>query len=380
MNQSINGIARPRRKANDFSDIPVNVVVHFFGQPALSSHGNLFTYESQSEGSVYYTSIFRNVAGDLPHCHFYTSDQVALDRSDVLIFVDLPLFKTELDSIVREAKSHGVPILLILMESFLGRHEVFRESNLDFADYVLTYDSLLCLRLKSFGIRSVCYKLPSLDRHFRDNESFAPYKSQSSHMRINKAVFLGSKKKMGFMNKNLLPCACLFRGWKPPASFSNHGRKPLVHLRDKLVQSALSKAIPVDIYGSGWRSPVNGCLGKPYHGSKVNLLSRYNASICIENFDADGYVTEKVGDSLLAGAYPVYAGSNSISRYIPTDLFLKFNGMRELRDALNYILSLDAEQINSWRYKCMSFIFATGLKEFRHYDLALKLEFVIDNV
>lgn len=97
-----------------------------------------------------------------------------------------------------------------------------------------------------------------------------------------------------------------------------------------------------DLYGYGWadfpswRGPVR---------SKREVLQHYSFSICFENAEAPGYITEKIFDSMIAGCVPVYLGAPNVADHLGThDCFIdghladpKYGGYGALYDLLTSI-------------------------------------------
>lgn len=74
-----------------------------------------------------------------------------------------------------------------------------------------------------------------------------------------------------------------------------------------------------DLYGPDWKG--YSCW-KGYAESKWAVLKNYKFSICFENFQERGYITEKIFDSLVAGCVPVYWGAPNITDFIPKECFI----------------------------------------------------------
>jgi hypothetical protein len=65
---------------------------------------------------------------------------------------------------------------------------------------------------------------------------------------------------------------------------------------------------------------------------KVKVLSRYHFYLAFENLAIADYVTEKVFEGLVAGTVPVYRGSASIHRFMPSnDSFINANDLSALQ-------------------------------------------------
>lgn len=100
---------------------------------------------------------------------------------------------------------------------------------------------------------------------------------------VNRCVFIGSFKKD-------------FRGFG-------------VH-RDALMLQ-LADAGYIDIYGAGWPDHPH-YMGKT--DDKIRTLSQYRYVLCVENAKYSGYVTEKIGDSILAERPCLYFGDAQHAR------------------------------------------------------------------
>jgi len=86
-------------------------------------------------------------------------------------------------------------------------------------------------------------------------------------------------------------------------SFKNDSRGFGLH-RDNLMLQ-LAEAGIIDIYGHGWPNSSHYC-GKT--DDKIKTLTQYRYVICSENAKYSGYVTEKIGDSILAERPCLYFG------------------------------------------------------------------------
>ena len=143
-----------------------------------------------------------------------------------------------------------------------------------------------------------------------------------------------------------------------------------------------------DLYGSGWDKPLkegiyqnqlilkiftklgikkNNFL-KIYKGfarSKLDVLKNYKYSICYENvYGLDGYVTEKIFDSMLAGYIPIYWGAKNISSYVPKKCFIdrrEFNNNRELYD---FLKSIDQQDYEKYQNSIKNFFDIGGFEKY----------------
>ena len=100
------------------------------------------------------------------------------------------------------------------------------------------------------------------------------------------------------------------------------------------------------------RNPLLQAARRVYRGpvaSTGDTLARYTFSICFENMVLDGWVTEKIFNSLRAGTIPVYLGAPDIDRWVWPECFVdmrRFSGYEELRE---YLLGLSSAEVDAYR-------------------------------
>ena len=82
--------------------------------------------------------------------------------------------------------------------------------------------------------------------------------------------------------------------------------------------------------------------------SKKETFSKYKFSICYENSGGfNGYITEKIFDSLFAGCVPIYLGSPNIEKHIPSNAFIDKRNFKTYEELYNHIKNMpDQEYIN----------------------------------
>lgn len=143
--------------------------------------------------------------------------------------------------------------------------------------------------------------------------------------------------------------------------------------------AALAKLGAVDLYGHGWAKwwslrsmwpPYwlnRRALMSIYRGSctsKYAVLSQYAFSLCFENMQMEGYLTEKLFDCLYAGAIPVYLGASNIGDLVPERAYVdsrKYDSWRDLWDGL---CSLSDSQIESMKEAGRDFIRSEEMKKY----------------
>lgn len=97
----------------------------------------------------------------------------------------------------------------------------------------------------------------------------------------------------------------------------------------------LNKYKKIDMGGSAF----NNVGGKVK--DKIQFLSSYKFSFSMENTKGDGYVSEKIIDSFLAGTIPIYYGDYMLDEYINPKSFILVNGEKDINSKIEYIKRID---------------------------------------
>ena len=116
------------------------------------------------------------------------------------------------------------------------------------------------------------------------------------------------------------------------AVISNHGNSSLFRLE---FINHLNKYKHVDM-GGGYLNDVGGKVK-----NKIKFLSSYKFSISMENSDGDGYISEKIIDSLIAGTIPIYYGDYLIDEYINPKVYILIKGEKDIPSKIEYIKEID---------------------------------------
>ena len=74
---------------------------------------------------------------------------------------------------------------------------------------------------------------------------------------------------------------------------------------------------------------------------KIKFLSDYKFSIAMENSKGDGYISEKIIDSFLAGIIPIYYGDYMIDEYINPKTYILINSDKDIDNKIKYIMKID---------------------------------------
>ena len=76
---------------------------------------------------------------------------------------------------------------------------------------------------------------------------------------------------------------------------------------------------------------------------KVAFLSNYKFSIAMENSDGDGYLSEKIVDSFLAGTIPIYYGDYFLEEFINPKSYILIKGEKDIEKKIEYIKKIDKD-------------------------------------
>ena len=74
---------------------------------------------------------------------------------------------------------------------------------------------------------------------------------------------------------------------------------------------------------------------------KISFLSKYKFSIAMENSNGDGYISEKIVDSFIAGTLPIYYGDYIIDEFINPKTYILIKGDKDIDQKIEYIKKID---------------------------------------
>ena len=74
---------------------------------------------------------------------------------------------------------------------------------------------------------------------------------------------------------------------------------------------------------------------------KIEFLKNYKFSIAMENSKGDGYVSEKIYDSFVAGTIPIYYGDYLIDEFINPKTYILIKGEKDIDKKIEYIKKID---------------------------------------
>lgn len=127
----------------------------------------------------------------------------------------------------------------------------------------------------------------------------------------------------------------------------------------------------IDLYGMGWgkwwshRSmwwpywKNRTTLMSIYRGScksKYEVLSQYKFSLCFENMQMKGYVTEKLFDCLYAGTIPLYLGAKNIEELVPPEAYIDCRQFSSWKDLVEKIQVMPDAEVQAIREAGRAFL------------------------
>jgi hypothetical protein len=113
------------------------------------------------------------------------------------------------------------------------------------------------------------------------------------------------------------------------------------------------------LFGRGWDEAVRGMgsrfdesiarvrQGPLASGKKLSTVAGFRFSLCLENTIFPGYVTEKIFDSLRAGAVPIYLGAPDIETHVPNGVFIDYRAFSGPAELDQYLQNISAAEERS---------------------------------
>jgi len=78
--------------------------------------------------------------------------------------------------------------------------------------------------------------------------------------------------------------------------------------------------------------------------NEIKFLMEYKFSIAMENSGGDGYITEKIVESFLAGTIPIYYGDFLVDEYINPKTYILIRGEKDIDEKIEYIKKIDNDK------------------------------------
>ena len=204
-------------------------------------------------------------------------------------------------------------------------------------DYLL-YNVFGCRHLKKIYKNSI--KIAFLTENIIPDFNIADYAIGQSHLNFfdryfKRSYFLGNSisrfnnKHLKIIREKVLKnqlrkkfCAAVISNVRHPDTFRLH------------FIEELNKYKTVDMGGK-----YNNNQG--YIKNKIKFLSKYKFSIAMENSNGDGYLSEKLLQSFVAGTIPIYYGDYMSDEYLNLKSFILIKGEKDMFKKIEYIKKID---------------------------------------
>lgn len=116
------------------------------------------------------------------------------------------------------------------------------------------------------------------------------------------------------------------------------------------------------LYGRGWNKPQRFSIlqrlfgfrkyktykGEFHQKDKYKLLSKFKFSLCFENCEMTGYISEKIIDCFKGRCVPIYFGAPNIEDFISTKCFIDYRKFKNFEELTEFLKSMDEETYDSY--------------------------------
>jgi alpha(1,3/1,4) fucosyltransferase len=308
---------------------------------------------------------------------FATWDTQPLDKADVIIIQDLPATKAEMVEVKRKAPQ--AKLILMNVETPLGRNYMWDKANHKLFDAVLTYNRAICDNYCYYH-----YYLPIGEPPQIEDLAFSARRPLTI---INNNRLLGPSNLFYFRQRGLagLPgVGVFFSGWHVTLNaFLRLSRGETYSARRKIARLA-EREFPdvLDVYGQGWSGEPVGwphtlIAPKPFAchrtttAGKTDTLIKYRFALAYENQTSNvGYVSEKIFDCLYAGVVPIYIGEKNIGDYVWPSAFVDARQFRNNRELLAFAQRCSESEWQQYRDQGKAFLQSDDIKKFQKENFA----------
>lgn len=297
-------------------------------------------------------------------------DEVPLDRADCVWLLDLPDTKKRLLEARKQVRP-GIPFVLHVMETPVGRAHNFQNKNRRLCDYVVTYEHHLPEQNNYFK-----YRLPHSLGGFHGISP--PFHERRCSLMVNTNRVEGW---MAVRQPGIIGLPGIGRnlsGWNMPLwSWLQPAKGELYSWRRSLARTAEAMDPEIlDIIGPGWHNErISWC---PWYSKraykcriasgtneKLNVAANYKFCISVENFyGSHDYISEKIIDPMLTGTVPVYLGDQRISEVIPAAAFVDVRNFKNQKTLLSYLRSCSRAEWENMQHAGRAFLNSKVAQEF----------------
>jgi len=99
--------------------------------------------------------------------------------------------------------------------------------------------------------------------------------------------------------------------------------------------------------------------------SKIKTMANYKFSICFENAKSNqGYLTEKIFDSMISGSIPIYFGDPNVEQNIPSSCYVKYENFSSIGELFEYMTNISDEEYNKYIESIRKFLTGNDINKF----------------
>lgn len=120
----------------------------------------------------------------------------------------------------------------------------------------------------------------------------------------------------------------------------------------------------------------------PYYVSSVkrkkDVLENYKFSICYENvMGINGYITEKIFDSMMSGCIPIYLGAPNIDSYVPQECFIDRSRFKSANDLYTHLINLSENEYENYLEAIKNYL---GGEEINKFSCSYFADTIANNI
>ena len=168
--------------------------------------------------------------------------------------------------------------------------------------------------------------------------------------------------------------------------FSKHKRELYTSRKESIRYFEESFPNDFDLYGVGWNNDCkrdfyadkngNGYF-RSYRGlidNKWEILPNYKFSLCYENIrDEEGFITEKIFDSMRSNCVPIYWGAPNIGDYVDPKAFIDRREFKSNKDLATYLININENDYNKYLEAINRYLISDKFFEFSPEAFFLKI-------
>jgi hypothetical protein len=310
-----------------------------------------------------------------------TSDLVALSNADVILFINLPAHRSEVQQLRRQVPT--AKLALIASESPVVQPHAAVAANHLLFDRVFVRSPPRRRNLPRYR------QLPPGCAYQPDpNPAAVPFTERRFGIMVNSNMNTGllrSPRPWHVLNQGR---SIRRGGWSLP--YQRQLQVALgsrYHCRRSFARAVQHLGIQdFDIYGQGWQALRHGWFHRlwpeqhwrlwrgPLKADKLHTLCHYRFAFCYENFEGnEGYISEKIFDALAAGTVPLCLGDSHLKSWIPNDCAVFRSDYSSDQALLEDLLNWDEARWSACRQAGQSFLYSDRIQPFLPHAYAEKV-------